>query len=237
MLRLRALLPTKWWSSFLWIVFTYIFFADILPNLLLIIVNCSGYLPYSDRPGPGWQHPHVPSKDELGFFFGFMYYMLRPTAIYAAGFGAAGVLFGICSLPRWIVRLIASPIALIAAGFLMMAAGWMIAISALGIYVAAGCGLAWGLLLPLFVVRRAVLLLIFVRVSLPVVLFGASGLFVLRPFLPNPSETTATVFVVEQTPLGKPLRDLDWSEFGGMPYFDHVPDGLFAPVSLSVFFL
>ena len=233
---MKRFLPTKWWSSFLWTALSYIVFTAVLPNLLLLIVNCSGYLPYSDRPGPGWQSPHLPSKDELGFFLGFAAYMVRPTAIYALAFGVIGLLFGLCSLPRWLVRLLGSPLALIAAGFLMMAAGWMIAISALGIYVAAVCGFVWGLLLlPLLTVPRDKPLPIIMRVMLPVGVFAASGLFLVRPFLPNLAETTVTVFVVEQTPLGKPLINLDWSAFGGMPHFDHVPDGRFAPVSLSTF--
>jgi hypothetical protein len=137
---------------------------------------------------------------------------------------------------RWLIRTLGAPLAFLASGLMMSAAGWMIAISPLGVYVAAGCGFVWGLLLlPLFVVRRTTMLPMAVRVLLPVSIFVASGFFLLRPFLPDPSETTVTVLVIEQTPQGKPLRDLDWTEFGGMPRFDRQPGGFFAPVSLSTF--
>ena len=228
------MLPKRWWSSFLWIVVSYIVFADILPNLLLLLINCSGYLPYSDRPGPGWQPPHLPSKDELSFFFGFAYSLIVPTAIYAAGFGVIGLLFGLCSLPRWVTRIVGSPLAFIASGCMMMAAGWMIAISAVGIYTAAICGLIWGLLvLPLLVVRRTAPLTMWLRVVLPVAIFSGAAFYLLRPFLPNPAETETTVFVLEQTPLGKTLDKVDWSQFGGMPKMEHTPTGRFAPVAVS----
>jgi hypothetical protein len=234
--KLQRLLPAKWWSSFLWIAVSYIVFADILPNLLLLLINCSGYLPYSDRPGPGWQSPHLPSKEELNFFLGFAYSLIVPTAIYSAGFGVIGLLFGLCSLPRWLTRLIGSPLAFIASGFMMMAAGWMIAISAVGIYTAAICGLIWGLVvLPLLIVRRTQLLPMWLRVVLPIAVFSAAALYLLQPFLPKPAETETTVYVLEQTPLGKSLDQVDWSNFGGMPKMEHIPTERFAPVTISVF--
>jgi hypothetical protein len=95
----RRASPKKWWSSFLWIAVSYVVATDVVPNLLLLLINCAGYLPYSDRPGPGWQLPHLPSGDELRFFLGFAILLARATAFYAAGFAVAGVIFGVCSLP------------------------------------------------------------------------------------------------------------------------------------------
>src|SRR5665213_2832862 len=92
--KLRKLLPTKWWSSFLMIVATYIIATDFLANLLLLLINCVGYLPYSDRPGPGWQPAHLPSKDELRFFLSFAQALLPGSALYGGMFGLAGLLFG-----------------------------------------------------------------------------------------------------------------------------------------------
>ncbi|HET6934028.1 MAG TPA: hypothetical protein VFI72_04260, partial [Candidatus Angelobacter sp.] len=128
-----------------WIAGTYVIAADCLPNLLLIIINSSGYLPYSDRPGPGWQMPHLPTTQELGFFFGFSVLLLTGTAIVAALFVVAGVILAFCRLPGWALRLVAAPIAFLSAGLMMDGAGWYIAISALGVYIAAGCGLLWGI--------------------------------------------------------------------------------------------
>src|ERR1700722_13775502 len=101
---LRRMLPTSWWSRSLWIVTTYVIAADLLPNLVLVLVNCAGYLPYSDRPGPGWQMPHLPTGDELRFFVGFASRLLGATAFYglifaAAGFGFWFFLFPLSGLP------------------------------------------------------------------------------------------------------------------------------------------
>jgi hypothetical protein len=184
--KFRAMLPTRWWSRLLWVFGSYIFAADILPNLLLLIINCSGYLPYSDRPGPGWQAPHLPGKEEIGFFFGFALYMGIPSLLYAAGQVLLAFAFGFCSLPKWLVRLLGAITGFIAAGLLMAGAGWMIAISSLGIYLAACCGLLWGLfVMPSFVVPRGEHLPMAVRIGIPLLLELAAVFYLLSPLIPR----------------------------------------------------
>ena len=100
-LMLKRMLPDTWWCRCLWIAATYIVAANLLPNALLILVNCAGYLPYSDRPGPGWQLPHLPTLGEMRFFVGFAFLLLPATAIYGLIFAAAGFALGFCLLPRW----------------------------------------------------------------------------------------------------------------------------------------
>lgn len=139
--------PKTWWSSLLWVAVTYVLTTDLLVNLLLVVINSSGYLPYSDRPGPGWQRPHLPSKDELQFFFGFAVLLLRGSAFYGSLFALLAGVAGVFRLPRWGLRLIGTPFAFVSSGLMMAAAGWMIAISSVGIYTAAICGGLWGLLI------------------------------------------------------------------------------------------
>jgi hypothetical protein len=219
-----------------WVFGTYVIAADFLPNLLLLLINCIGYLPYSDRPGPGWQAPHLPQKSELSFFFGFALYLGIPTVLYGLGQTLLAFVYEVCSLPRWLVRILGATLGFLAAGLLMGGAGWMIAISALGVYVAAGCGLFWGLLvMPALIIRRPVPLPLAARLAAPLILFVAGGYYLVRPLIPNPAETTVSVFAIRQTPLGKPFADLDWPAFGGMPRMDTIPGGLFSPVSLSTF--
>ncbi len=81
--------PKSWWSRSLWIAATYVIAANFLPNLLLVLINSVGYLPYSDRPGPGWQTPHLPSGQELGFFAGLAVLLLPATGIIGMVFAAA----------------------------------------------------------------------------------------------------------------------------------------------------
>src|ERR1700722_17906498 len=129
---LRRMLPTSWWSRSLWIVTTYVIAADLLPNLVLVLVNCAGYLPYSDRPGPGWQMPHLPTGDELRFFAGFASRLLGATAFYGLIFAAAGLVLGFCLLPRWALRVLAAPTAFPKRRIVMGAGGRVIDKCSLG---------------------------------------------------------------------------------------------------------
>lgn len=201
MLKLKPFLPKTWWSSVLWIVLTYVFFADVLPNVLLLVINCSGYLPYSDRPGPGWQAPHWPGSQELGFFFGFALYMGVPTLLYAAAQAVLGIIYGICSLPKWAIRVCGGVSAFLAAGLLMEGAGWMIAMAPIGVYLAAGCGFLWGtLLLPELVVRMTVVRPLAARIALPLIVVGCGVAYLIYPLLPKTPLPSITFEMNRVTP-------------------------------------
>jgi len=190
----------RWWTRAISVFLTYIIAADFLPIVLLLAINCSGYLPYSDRPGPGWQPPHLPSREELGFFWGFSLLLLRGTAIYSLIFTLVSFVFELLSLPKWVVRLLTAVPAFLATGFMMAAAGWFIAISALGVWVAAVCGLLWAvLLLPVLLRPSGIRLPLWLRITTAAVLAGGGVFILLKPFLPNPAETTAVVLVVDTT--------------------------------------
>lgn len=185
-MKLQQFLPKTNVSRFLWIVASYFTASALFPNLLLLIVNCIGYLPYSDRPGPGWQPAHWPGKEELEFFIGFALYMGLPTLVYGVAHAVLGLLYSISGLPKWLIRLLGGLTGLLSAGLLMEGAGWMIAISAFGVYVAAGCGLVWGVfILPALTERSARPLPFALRVALP--LFGAVGgvNLLIKPLLPR----------------------------------------------------
>jgi hypothetical protein len=212
---LKRMLPTAWWSRTISIALTYIIAADFLPNLLLVLINCSGYLPYSDRPGPGWQTPHFPTGEELGFFVGFAGLLLPGTAILGAAFSAAGLILGFCGLPRWALRLFAALTAFLAAGLMMQGAGWYIAISALGVYVAAGCGLLWGIFVfPGLVPRMSYTLPLPARIALPVLMAVGGTYWLLKPFLPDPALTNAKIEVIKRDTAGAELSTIDLSYLG-----------------------
>ncbi len=212
---LKWLRPNTWWLCFIWVVVTYVIAADFLPNLLLVLVNSIGYLPYSDRPGPGWQPAHLPSKEELQFFFGFSLLLIKITAFYGLLFAGAGWVLGFCRVPRWVLRILASPFAFLSAAFSMAAAGWMIAISSLGIYIAAGCGALWGLFIfPRLVPSRTYVLPIAARVVIPVVLFAGSGYLLARPFFPDPALTNAKIEVIRRDDAGVEPSQFDYNYLG-----------------------
>jgi hypothetical protein len=193
----------SWLLAVLWVTVTYILAADLLPILLLTAINSGGYLPYSDRPGPGWQKPHFPNKDELQFFFGFALLLLRGTALYGALFAALAWLLGLCRVPRWGLRLIAVPMAFVTSGIMMAAAGWMIAISSVGVYVAALCGGAWAFLVfPRVVPRLSCVPPMAIRIIAPLLVFAAGGYWLIRPLLPNRALTNGKVEVIRRVETG-----------------------------------
>jgi hypothetical protein len=210
---LKRFLPTKWWSSFLWAVLTYLFLADLLPNLLMLLVTCIGYLPYSDRPGPGWQAPHWPHKEEIEFFVGFAAYLGVPTLLYGLGQSLLAIVYGICSLPKWLLRLLGAITGYIAAGLLMAAVGWMIAIAPVGVYIASGCGLLWGVLvMPALVVPRQEHLPITLRVALPLLLDAAAIFYLVYPLIPKKPVAPIT-FELNRITEGEELVRADRTEY------------------------
>ncbi|HSM86652.1 MAG TPA: hypothetical protein VLT16_10895 [Candidatus Limnocylindrales bacterium] len=212
---LKKLLPATWWSRVIWIAVTYIVAADFLPTLLLVIINSVGYLPYSDRPGPGWQMPHLPTGQELGFFAGFALLLLTPTAIYALAFAAAGLALGFCRLPHWALRAISAPPAFLAAGVLMAGVGWYIAIAAVGPYIAAGCAVVWALFVfPALVPRMTRGLPMAARLALPIALGVGGTYLLLMPLLPDSALTNAKVEVIKKDAAGTELSNLDLSYVG-----------------------
>lgn len=190
-----------WFVALLSVIVTYVVATDLLPNLLLVAVNSGGYLPYSDRPGPGWQTPHLPSRDELQFFLNFSLLLLRGTAFYGGLFAVLACLLAFCNLPRWGLRLIATPLALLSAGIFMAAAGWTVAISSVAIYIAAGCGGLWGLLLfSRLVPRPSFTPPLAIRIAAPLLVFAVGGYWLIRPLLPDRALTNGKVEVIRKEP-------------------------------------
>lgn len=209
------MLPGTWWSRGLWIVATYVIAADLLPNSLLVLVNSAGYLPYSDRPGPGWQMPHLPTGQELQFFIGFASILLPVTVVYGLVFAAAGWVLGFCSLPRWGLRVMATPTAFLASGLMMWTTGWLIALSSMGVYTAAVCGAIWGLFVfPRLVPRISYALPIAARVALPVVMLAGGTYWLVKPMLPDPGLTNAKIEIIRQDDAGADLSQVDLSYVG-----------------------
>lgn len=203
--------PKTWWSSLLWIVATYVLATDLLPNLLLLAVNCSGYLPYSDRPGPGWQSPHIPSKEEIQFFLGFSVLLLKGTAFYGGIFALLATILGFCRVPLYGLRLAATVLAFISSGIMMTAAGWMIAISSMGVYTAAICGGLWGLLIfARLVPTISYTPPLVVRIVIPLLALGAGGYWLIRPMLPNRALTNARIEVIRRDPSGQTPLSFDY---------------------------
>lgn len=120
--------------------------------LVLILLNLIGYLPYSDRPGPGWQAAHLPSVEELGFFFGWALSVVAPLAAY---WGALLFIFvrtlGCCGTPVLALRIVGGIICGFLGLLIVSGSGWYIAISAAAVYATGTLAASFGIfLLPRF---------------------------------------------------------------------------------------
>lgn len=194
---------------------SYIIAADFIPTLLFVVVNSVGYLPYSDRPAPGWQAPHLPSREELRFFVGFAVLLMKGTAFYSWIFSTAALILGLCSLPRWALRVVATPTAFLASGLMMAAGGWLIAISSLGVWTAAGCGALWGLFaFPRLVPVTNLRLPNVARIALPAAVLIGGTYLLIRPMLPNPGLTNAKIEVIRRDNAGTELSKIDLAFVG-----------------------
>ena len=212
---MKRALPSAWWLRCLLIASTYIVAADLLPTVLLVVINSIGYLPYSDRPGPGWQAPHLPTFQELSFFAGFAVLLFPATALYGSFFALGAGILGFCRLPRWALRVVAVVPAFLGGGLLMAGIGWFIAISAVGVYVAAGCAGLWGLLIfPVLVPSTNHALPNPVRLAIPVLMLFVGTYYLLRPVLPDSGLTNAKIEVVRRDNAGTALSQIDLSYIG-----------------------
>jgi len=211
----KSALLTAWWSRCLLTLATYIIATDFLPTLLLVVINSIGYLPYSDRPGPGWQTPHLPVLAELKFFIGFAELLLPATAFYGLLFAIGAAILGFCRLPRWALRTVAIVPAFLAGGMLMAGVGWFIAISAVGVYIAAGCAGLWGLFIfPSLVPSPNHVLPYAARIAIPAILLLAGTYLLIRPMLPDPGLTNAKIEVVRRDNAGADLSQIDLGYIG-----------------------
>jgi hypothetical protein len=209
----KSALPTAaWWSRCLLTLATYILAADFLPTLFLLAINSIGYLPYSDRPGHGWQAPRLPILAELKFFVGFAALLLPASALCGSFFAIGAAILSFCRLPRWALRTVAFVPAFLAGGLLMAGVGWYIAISTVGVYFAAGCAGLWGLFIfPALVPTTNRVLPYAVRLAIPVLLLFAGTYFLVRTMLPDPGLTNAKIEVVRRDSAGVDLSKIDLS--------------------------
>ena len=116
-------------------------------TLFLILSPVFGYLPYSDRPGPGW-HGSFPaltwrefwantgSMLEFGLFFAIL---LAPAGaictLVVRGLGAA-------SFPPLMRHVLAGVAAIVVTGYFVAAIGWYVALGVPGLVVSITFGVA-----------------------------------------------------------------------------------------------
>jgi hypothetical protein len=161
-------------------------------SLVLLLSSCLGYLPYSDRPGPGWWgRLHWPSWTEFATYMGFAPWFAYSCLYFGAGLFALSLVLGSASAPRWLNRLLGGMVAAVAAGLAVLGAGWIFALAAIGADSALILGLLYGVFLfPRFVQPRARPLPTWIRfssVTFATLLFLYWLIFPLLPKTPIPN--------------------------------------------------
>ncbi len=161
-------------------------------SLVLLLSSCLGYLPYSDRPGPGWWgRLHWPSWTEAATYIGFAPWFAYSCLYFGAGLFALSLVLGAASTPRWLNRLLGGTVAAVTAGLGVLGAGWILALAEIGPDSALILGLLYGVFLfPRFIEPRPRPLPTWIRfssVTFATLLFLYWLLFPLLPKTPAPS--------------------------------------------------
>src|ERR1700674_315761 len=82
-----------------------IYIGFVVGGTLLVLVGSSviGYLPYSDRPGPGW-HGAGLNAQELKFFLSWCILLVPSVAFWGVVLAVIGQTLAVCRSPLWFLR-------------------------------------------------------------------------------------------------------------------------------------
>jgi hypothetical protein len=154
MRRLKAFLVAELIGSLLCI--GVIVFGDAL---FMFLCEFVGFLPYSDRPGPGF-YGWFPmrSLSDIGtaawFQLGFALFAAPFFAMYAVPVLTIFMALRLTTLNRWFVAVPAALVFGFLGFYLMAGLGWYIAISGVGVIAAGVLGIAFGALCFLLWFRK-----------------------------------------------------------------------------------
>ncbi|HEY6306625.1 MAG TPA: hypothetical protein VI488_09240 [Candidatus Angelobacter sp.] len=143
-----------------WLACSSLYTLFTMAGLLILLLGCSavGYLPYSDRPGPGWGNvpAHFPRLEEVRFFAGWAAVFFLPLCVlWGSMFFFLVEWSGWFGAPRWVIRISGVVLCGVLTLLATDGAGWIIAIAAFPVYGTAFAGaLFGGLVLPRFLSPR-----------------------------------------------------------------------------------
>jgi hypothetical protein len=155
--------------------------------LVLLAASSFGYLPYSDRPGPGWySHAHLPTWEEVKIYCGFVSFFAYFVFFQGCVIYVLSLILNLSTPPRWLVRTIGGLVSFLAAGLAVLGAGWYIALAPIGSYAAATMGLLYGIFLfPKYLHPRTKELAVLWRYSLTAVASLVVVGWILFPLFPR----------------------------------------------------
>jgi hypothetical protein len=139
-----------------WSVCMALYCLTVVACALLVLLGCSalGYLPYSDRPGPGWGNVpmHLPGLNEIGYFGDWAVAGLLPVCgFWGSVFFFFGAWSGWFGTPKWLIRAMGGVFCGFLAVLATAGAGWYIAIAVVVPNITGVAGVLFGaLILPRF---------------------------------------------------------------------------------------
>jgi len=175
--------------------------------LVLILLTLIGYLPYSDRPGPGWQGAHLPGLREVGFFLGWAFPFVAPFAAY---WGVLLFIFvrtlGWFGTPILVLRFVGGVVCGFLGLLIVSASGWYIAISAIPVYTTGALATSFGIFVwPRFrgsprLWRRSI------RIVGAFAALAVFGVLISYPFWPRVRDPQVDVTIVRVAPGDQSVR-------------------------------
>jgi hypothetical protein len=171
-------------------------------SLSLTVMSSVGYLPYSDRPGPGWFGPlHWPSVQELGVYFGFAPLFAYTCLFYGIGLFLIALALRFAHLPKWLWRVVGAALSALFALLAISGAGWMIAISSAGVYSGFIFGLLYGaFVFPLSASPSGAQRPMWIRFTVPAIVGVAVLGYFLSPLIPRTPPAPVDVSLIRLTP-------------------------------------
>ncbi|MGH7324615.1 MAG: hypothetical protein ACREJ9_08205 [Candidatus Rokuibacteriota bacterium] len=156
--------------------------------LIVVATAFIGYLPYSDRPGPGWYGWRGSiSLHELAFVLQWSIFLVIPAAVVGAFLFLSVQLLQWLHTPRWLIGALGALVSGVLSLMVVAGVGWIVA---LGAVAACGAGIIGGFFggwfLPRYAARPVIRarLGILHRLRVLVLWCVATGL-VLYPFVPG----------------------------------------------------
>jgi hypothetical protein len=185
-----------------WVKSLGLFAVVVAVGTFFFVVSSTvvGFLPYSDRPGPGWGRAAF-SWHEVGFFVGWLPLLIYLLLYLGAALFPFARLLGWFHVPRWLLRVFGAVFSGLAAFVAVMAAGWYIAISQYPAIAGALSGMIYGaVLLPRFSGASPSGATNWKNWAGIVATILACGAIVVYPLLPKEKEQSLEVLYVRLVP-------------------------------------
>lgn len=191
-----------------WVLRGLAFPIFILAATWLTLTVCSaiGYLPYSDRPGPGWYPMHLPGREEMSFYFGFLVLLAPVAAIWGGAAFFAALVARRLGMNKWFISIAGALLCFLVAGICVAGAGWYIAIAgSIPLIVAVLAGLFGAFVMPRMLPVHPLKWPLALRALLSCMVVATPIYFLAAPFIPDREAQNLQVVFEKLSPGGEDI--------------------------------